>query len=333
MKKAKIYWGEVNKHLHDVISNLECEQVFVLVDENTKEHCLPLLDLPEHHIIQIASGEEHKNIQTCQKIWAELLVKKATRKALLINLGGGVIGDMGSFSAACFKRGIHFVNVPTTLLAMVDASVGGKTGVDFMNQKNMIGLFINSFATIIDPTFLKTLPLRQIQSGKAEMLKHGLIAKPQHFEQIQLEGIPDIELIKESVAIKEQFVKADPLDNNLRQSLNFGHTIGHAMESAALSDGKDMLHGEAVGLGMIIELKLSTLYGGLDKSEAQGYINKLIQFYGDINYTEKELKDWLEWASNDKKNASHSVNFSLLVKGGRVKNNINLTLKDILLIL
>lgn len=333
MNKSTIYWGDVNKYLNDVIANLDCEQIFLLVDENTQRHCLPHLDLREFHVIKIPSGEAHKNIETCQAIWANLLDKKATRKALLINLGGGVIGDMGAFCAASFKRGIYFINIPTTLLAMVDASSGGKTGVDFMNQKNMIGLFVNPIATIIDPIFLQTLPTRHIQSGKAEMLKHGLIYNLQHFQHIQLEGIPDLDQIKESVNIKKHFVEADPFDHNLRQSLNFGHTIGHAIESTALSKDEDLLHGEAVGKGMMVELKLSTLYGGLDKKEADGYIDKLTEFFGETKYSEQDLKEWIEWASNDKKNESNQLSFSLLERGGKVKNNIQLSPSDVLRIL
>jgi 3-dehydroquinate synthase len=330
MDNPQLYFGKLNQHLQEVLKQTDFTTLFILVDENTNDDCLPFLELPAHQVLLIESGEKHKNIQTCQSIWAELLSRQADRHSILINLGGGVIGDMGGFCAATFKRGIRFINIPTTLLAMVDASVGGKTGVDFMNQKNMIGLFTSPLATLIDPLFLNTLDQRQIKSGQAEMIKHGLIANLDHFEKaIQANEFP-LALIKESVEIKQHIVEQDPFEKNIRKSLNFGHTLGHAIESAALSEGNNILHGEAVALGMILELKLSVLHCSLDKDEADNYIEKIAAKYGHPPLDSNYLSALIEWCGNDKKNENKGINCSLMSSGGNIKNNINLSQEQIL---
>ena len=252
-----IKYGSIKEELHSFLATNKYTQVFILVDENTLEHCLPLLPNFDYQIIKIESGERNKNIETCQKIWQNLLNNNADRKALLINLGGGVISDMGGFCASTYKRGIDFINIPTTLLAMVDATIGGKTGIDFGFQKNMIGLFSLAKTVLIDATFLKTLNYRQIKSGKAEMLKHGLIANEQHFTQIISSAIPNLDLIKASIAIKQEIVSTDPFEKGIRKSLNFGHTLGHALEAYYLANNLDILHGEAIAQGMIWAIQLS----------------------------------------------------------------------------
>lgn len=324
------FFGSVNEHLALFFQKERYSQLVVLVDENTATLCLPLLKLPEHFLIQIESGEKHKNIQTCQNIWAQLLDKGIDRQAILLNLGGGVIGDMGGFCASCFKRGIRFINIPTTLLAMVDASIGAKTGVDFMNQKNMIGLFSNPRAVIIDPIFLNTLEARQIRSGKAEMLKHGIIANENHFEDCIEVDLPSLELIKDSIRIKERIVDQDPLEQGIRKALNFGHTLGHAIESAALSEGKNVLHGEAVAHGMILELLLSALYADLDQAFVNHATKRLVQLYGTPKFDSASLNNLIDLCFNDKKNENQGINFSLISSPGEVKININLSREEIL---
>jgi 3-dehydroquinate synthase len=248
-----------------------------------------------------------------------LLKYKADRQALLINLGGGVIGDMGGFCASTFKRGIRFINIPTTLLAMVDASIGGKTGIDFMQQKNMIGSFTSPHAIFVDPIFLHTLSSRLLLSGKAEMLKHGLIANEAHFKSCLEVLKPDLALIKESISIKDKIVKHDPYEKGIRKSLNFGHTMG-----------EDLLHGEAVALGMILELKLSVLYAGLDSQLATNIIQNLSKIYGQVKLSPSYITSLIDRCENDKKNNSKGINFSLLGQLGQAQNNVSLSPDEIL---
>ena len=239
---------------------------FVLVDENTEQHCYTLIKdlLPKHSLIQIKAGEEFKTIETCCLIWERLTQANADRKSLLINLGGGVIGDMGGFAASCYKRGINFINIPTTLLAMVDASVGGKTGVDFNGFKNQIGLFSEPEAVFIYTTFLKTLAERELTSGFAEVVKHYLIADEKAFEELaqakpSLKTLNWQQVIAASAHIKSTIVNQDPQEKGIRKALNFGHTIGHGVESFYLQQDKtkQLLHGEAVAVGLITESYLS----------------------------------------------------------------------------
>lgn len=333
MSKSKIYYGAVNQQLLEVLTQENYTKLFVLVDENTKTHCLPLLNLPKHQLIEIESGEKHKNLQTCQVIWAKLMGLKADRNSLLINLGGGVIGDMGGFCAASFKRGMRFINIPTTLLAMVDASLGGKTGVDFMNQKNMIGLFASPLATFIDPLFLDTLSKRQVKSGQAEMIKHGLIASQSHFEKtIGAQEFP-LALIRESVEIKQHIVNQDPFEKNIRKSLNFGHTLGHAIESAALSEGKDLLHGEAIAQGMILAIRLSISENLLDPLTGLSIIKQIENLYEKPSYTQADLSMLLALAKNDKKNIGEQMQYTLLESVGQVVFDVTISPKKVIQLL
>ena len=333
MLNSIIKYGNIQKELIQFLEDNSFTQIFILVDENTKKHCLPLLPKFDFTLIEIESGEKNKNIDTCQLIWSKLLNHNADRKALLINLGGGVISDMGSFCASTYKRGIDFINIPTTLLAMVDATIGGKTGIDFGFQKNMIGLFSLAKCVFVDATFLNTLDNRQIKSGKAEMLKHGLIANENHFNKVLQTDIPNLELIKDSIAIKQNIVNKDPYEKGPRKSLNFGHTLGHALETYYLEKGKDILHGEAIAQGMIWALKLSVQYSNLNGEIALNSIQKIKAIYGEILLDKKEFSALISIAKNDKKNNSNNINFCLLSSIENCKINIALNEEEILITL
>lgn len=333
MGKTVIAYGPIKELLSSFLAKHSYSKIAILVDENTKKFCLPLLPRLKHIVIEIRSGETFKNVETCSFIWESLLEHKLDRQSLLINLGGGVITDMGGFSASCFKRGIDFINIPTTLLAMVDASIGAKTGVDFGYQKNMIGLFSPAQKVLIDPTFLKTLEQRQILSGKAEMLKHGIIASKNHFDKIVSSESIELESIKESIEIKAKIVAQDPTENGLRKSLNFGHTLGHALETWSLKNDKDILHGEAVAQGMIWAIQLSIKYNNYDKVNGKGLIAKLEKLYGKKELSKQQMLELIAIAENDKKNDENGIHFCLLKNEYQLDTSVVLAEKDILLAL
>ena len=293
--------------------------VFVLTDENTRQHCLPQLPCLENAVvIEIKSGEQHKNIATMQNIWTQMASSGGDRKSLFINLGGGVIGDMGGLAASLFKRGIDFINVPTTLLSQVDASCGGKLAVDFNNLKNEIGLFRNPNKVIVSTQFLKTLPENQLVSGMAEMIKHALILVPEHFNEIKEFNPqkPDWQLlsnlVETSIKIKNYFTEKDPTEKNIRKMLNFGHTIGHAIESYSFDTPNPLLHGEAVAAGMICELFLSNKYlnfPALKMLDITGYINTLFKPF---QFKPTIYENLYNLMTHDKKNSGGNINFSLL---------------------
>ena len=285
-------------------------KVAILVDENTKRDCLYKLPKIENAIIiEIKSGEEYKNISTCNFIWEQLTINNFDRNSLLINLGGGVIGDMGGFCAATYKRGLEFINIPTTLLAMVDASVGGKSGIDFKGFKNQIGLFNNPKAVLISPEFLETLAESELKSGFAEVVKHTLISDNSLWVKLNNTPYTDLDwkdIIDTSVRIKNKIVLADPFEKGERKKLNFGHTFGHAIESYYLEKGTPISHGEAVFMGMILETEISDL-SETDKNEIKNYI--LSNF--SLPYTPKKL-NLHKFLINDKKNQDGKINFTLL---------------------
>src|SRR6201996_7996258 len=270
-----IYFENTLAELVNFINKGNYSRFFVLTDENTGKHCLPLIrkyidNLDNFDIIEINAGEENKNIDFCVGVWKMLIDFSADRQSLLINLGGGVISDLGGFSASTYKRGIDFVHVPTTLLSQVDASVGGKTGIDLDNIKNIIGTFTQPKAVFIAYDFLKTLPPRQILSGLAEMLKHGLITDAAFWNDLKNSDLsfPGEELIYKSIQIKNKVVLEDPKEMGIRKSLNFGHTIGHAVETnSLLHDENPLTHGEAIAIGMICESYLSHKKTGLGSNE------------------------------------------------------------------
>ncbi len=316
---------EIFKQFTDVKS-------FVLVDENTEKYCLSEIEryLPKgFQLIKIQSGESNKTLNTVARIWETLSTKGANRKSLLINLGGGVIGDMGGFAASTFKRGIPFINIPTTLLAQVDASVGGKTGFDFMGLKNEIGCFSAPEKVIIYPQFLKSLDKENILSGFAEMIKHALIHDAKHYQKLKTFNIQNtdfdynelLQLIKQSVSIKKHFVENDPYEKNIRKALNFGHTFGHAFESYFLGTDKELLHGKAVAFGMIFDAVLSNKKCTFPMEKLFDITNFITRLYGKLKFTKEDYEKLFALMQHDKKNEQQQVNFTLLSAIGEVKIN------------
>jgi 3-dehydroquinate synthase len=290
--------------------------VFIICDENTEAYCLPLISgaFAKGYIISVHSGEQHKNLESCTTIWSLLTKQMADRKALLINLGGGVICDMGGFAASCYKRGIDFLHIPTTLLAMVDASVGGKTGIDYDGFKNQIGVFREAKEVLICPMFLETLEDRQIRSGMAEVIKHYLIADADAFHEVARSPqlIPDRALIEKAVAIKTQFVTADPFEKNVRKTLNFGHTIGHAIESHYLTTDQPLLHGEAIAIGMAVETIISHRLGLLAEDAQKQILDVLKENFDLRVLPEADIDQIVSLTAQDKKNEAGSTKFVLL---------------------
>jgi 3-dehydroquinate synthase len=301
----------------------EYHEVYVLVDEHTAEFCLPLLEAYTGplKIIRIKSGEENKSLETCGEIWGMLLQSQADRKMLLLNLGGGVITDIGGFCAALYKRGVSFINIPTTLLAMVDASIGSKTGINFLGIKNTIGCFKSPLAVYIYTPFLETLPEREYLAAFAEICKHALVADRHYWDKLKLmhpsEDLNIDEVIDHSLKIKQQFIAADPYDNNIRKSLNFGHTIGHALEALSQKTGKNpMLHGEAVAAGMLMETYLSHRKSGLKLTVLNELIVFYKKFFSPVKLAEFSMDELLILMKNDKKNENGKICFTLLREVG-----------------
>jgi len=307
--------------LNVYIDQIKPSKIFILVDENTHNYCLPILlpnletDAP-FEIIQIEAGEENKNIGTTTQLWEIFSEMEADRKSLLINLGGGVITDMGGFVASTYKRGFKFINIPTTLLAMCDASIGGKTGIDHQYLKNIIGTFALPEAIFFYPKFLETLKFEELRSGFAEMLKHGLIGDAEHWNDlISIEKIaPEFiePFIKKSMEIKNNVVSKDFKEENVRKTLNFGHTIGHAVESLFLKKGNLIPHGEAVALGMICETHLAFLCGLIDVEVSSVIISKIKRLFPYIDISEFKNGAIMDLMFNDKKNQGGNINFSLI---------------------
>ncbi len=329
LPEYNIYIGHIQRALRHFVTDRQYSQHLLIADENTATHCLPILaeylaDIP-FKVITIPPGEVHKNIQTCEKIWSSLMHNQTDRRALVLNLGGGVIGDMGGFCAGTFKRGIDFIQIPTTLLSQVDASVGGKLGIDFADIKNSIGLFKNPGAVFIDPVFLKTLPKREITSGFAEIIKHCLIADRDQWNSLQLvknlEQVDWTALIAHSVLIKKQIVESDPFEKGIRKALNFGHTIGHAIESYFLSSKTPLLHGEAIALGMICEAHLSFQRQGLTNQELEQILSFIKTLYPQPIIPRDSFQELIHLMQNDKKNVDKKINFSLIQPIGQVHVN------------
>ena len=328
-------------HLHTLLADLPKGQLFVLTDSHTAEYCLPILadsigQIP-YHLLTIEAGEQSKNLASVQAVWDFMLKHRATREALLINLGGGMITDLGGFAAATYMRGIRFVNIPTTLLAMVDASSGGKTGVDYQGIKNVIGTFTPPVATLIHPDFLRTLPSTELLSGFAEMLKHALIASPKEWIkllQLAQEELPQEQFVEAlsstgalqaSIQIKENVVSQDPHEAGLRKILNFGHTVGHAIESTMLhhtTPHYTMLHhtshGYCVLWGMVAEVYLSVVHTGCPREVLQQLTQIMLQWYGRPQCDCKQREELIARMYQDKKNsANYPPNFTLLQEVGK----------------
>ncbi len=305
-------------------------KIFILVDSNTHDHCLsrflPLLETAiSIEVIEIEAGEIHKTIETCVGVWQTLSDLDGDRKSLLINLGGGVVTDLGGFVASTFKRGIAYINIPTTLLSMVDASVGGKTGVDLGTLKNQIGVISTADLVLIDTNYLSTLPKNEMRSGLAEMLKHGLISseaywnKFTNFSELNLEDLDT--LIYESVLIKKAVVDEDPFENGLRKTLNFGHTLGHAIESYFLSNPNkvSLLHGEAIAIGMVLALYLSQELAHFPANKVLEIKQLFRRYYGKVTFETSDYPPIIDLMKYDKKNSHGNINFVLLEDIGKAK--------------
>lgn len=305
--------------LMNKLTRLNKSSIIIICDENTQQYVEQLKTVIDTksvlNVLQIKSGEEHKNIQTVMMIWDFLTQLKCTRETVVLNLGGGVITDMGGFAAATYKRGIDFVNIPTTLLSMVDAAIGGKTGVDYLGYKNQIGVFQHPIYTIIDASFLQTLPKEQLVSGYAEVLKHGLIADKSYWElcsNYNLDSAQWEDIIKKSLSIKETIVLSDPLEKGARKMLNFGHSIGHAIESFFLNVDSPILHGNAVAAGMICEAYISYCKGFLPKQELDSVVTTINHYFEKIRIQPKDYQCIIDNTKQDKKNTEHTVNLTLL---------------------
>lgn len=316
----------LNLHLKEnKYSNL-----FIIVDSNTNEFCLPQF-LPYLEtdliieIIEFEAGEENKNIETCVQIWNVLTELGADRKSLVINLGGGVVTDLGGFVASTFKRGVDFIHIPTTLLSMVDASVGGKNGVDLGNLKNQIGVINVPSMVLIDTHYLQTVPQNEMRSGLAEMLKHGLIYDKNYWEQfLDLKAVDFAdfdELIYRSVIIKNEIVSQDPTEKNIRKSLNFGHTLGHAIESYFLENQNKttLLHGEAIAVGMILESYISLHKNLINEAEFLQIKTTIKSIFDDISFDDNDIDPILELLIHDKKNEYGTIQFALIEGIGKIK--------------
>ena len=299
---------------------MDYSTIFILVDENTMEHCYPkfitFLDTKKTiELIEIESGEIHKNLETCIGVWNAITELGGDRKSLLITLGGGVITDLGGFVASCFKRGIDFVNIPTTLLSMVDASVGGKTGVDLGVLKNQIGLFANPQMVLVDHEYLETVTEREIKSGTAEILKYGLTYDVNLFHQIKNNNDLKIsDLIFRSVEIKNEVVLQDPKEQNLRKILNFGHTLGHAIESFYLEseDKENLTHGEAIAIGMVCECYISHKLLNFPVDKLNEVKEVVLSIYTKTKLLKEDFSAIMNLLKHDKKNVNGQVNFVLL---------------------
>jgi 3-dehydroquinate synthase len=301
----------------------------VFVDSNTRELCLPLiqsfLEGEKVVVIEAPEGELNKHLGTCQQLWEQMFAGGVGRRWCAICLGGGVLEDMSGFVASTFKRGIDFLQIPTTLLSMVDSSVGGKLGVDFYQLKNSIGLFANPIAVWIDPVFLKTLSPREIRSGYAEIIKHGLIADRQQWDNLRqltsLDGVDWQQIIPASVNVKREVVLEDPFEKGLRKALNFGHTIGHAIESYWLDTDDRLLHGEAIAAGMIMEAWLSTKLEALTEEGLAEVVDHILAIYGHQAIPETAFPELVRLMQQDKKNEDHRINFTLLAAPGKAVVN------------
>ncbi len=314
-----VFDNELNE-LQSFLIDHDYSQLLILVDRNTNDHCLPVIqaaipDIVDYDIIEVDPGEENKNIDFCIGVWKTMLDFGADRKALMMNLGGGVVTDMGGFAASTYKRGIDFLNVPTTLLSQVDASVGGKTGIDLDNVKNIIGTFSQPKAVFISNKFLETLDDRQILSGFAEVIKHGLIKDKDLFIRCKSVILPEIPegLVYESVVIKNSVITEDPTEKGIRKILNFGHTIGHAIEGYSLvNDVNPLLHGEAIAIGMVCEAYLSYKFNNLEKSELDEIVSYLQSIYPSYQLNSAIYPELLDLMKNDKKNEGNKLGFALL---------------------
>ena len=322
------------KDLTDFLVKKTYSSLAVLADENTRRHCYPLIKefLPTHVIIEVKSGEVHKNIRSCISIWQEMTKYSLDRHSCLLILGGGVLGDMGGFCAATYKRGIDFILVPTTLLAQVDASIGGKLGIDFEHFKNHIGVFQQPVLTLLFDGFLRTLPEPELRSGFAEIIKHALISDARVWKEIELKDLKDQPfkmLIKHSVEFKARVTTEDPKEKGLRKILNAGHTIGHALERFRLARGKGILHGEAIAVGLIAECYIAEKLGLISQDDLTGIVKFILKTYGKVNIATDELDAIAQLTLQDKKNKNNNIMCVLLDGIGKAKWDYAISLESV----
>ena len=343
MEKQKIIISkDLCQSLTQAIDEVKHDLLFVLCDETTERLCLPVISdfecMRGAQLITIPATDTHKTLESLSHVWSELQRMGATRHSLMVNLGGGMVTDLGGFAASTFKRGIPYINIPTTLLSMVDASVGGKTGINFGGLKNEIGVFNNARSVILDTTFLRTMDHENICSGYAEMLKHGLINNEEMWAELlnfDLESLDNLEhldilgrMVAESVAVKQRIVTEDPTEQGIRKALNLGHTAGHAFESLAL-ERKPVLHGYAVAWGMIVELYLCCVKTNFPQNQMRQTVAFIKENYGRMEITCDDYPHLIELMHHDKKNQGNSINFTLLGGIGDIRINQTATEEEI----
>jgi 3-dehydroquinate synthase len=325
---------KIDKAFFEPLDELEYSRLGLVIDENVHHHHYKRLKkyLPDHTVFKVRAGEQHKNIATCEKIWRYFYDRGFDRQALVLVIGGGVTTDMGGYAAECWKRGLRYVLMPTTLLGMVDAAVGGKFGVDFRDGKNLIGLFGEPMAIWMATDFLNTLPERDLKAGYAEVLKHGLISDRIFWEKCSTK-FPNIEKYEEvegllwrSIELKQEVVDIDPLERGLRKILNFGHTIGHALESLYLKTETPLLHGEAVAIGMVLEARLSAEHTGLKRTDARMIEERLEALGFELWPAKVEWDTMEELLLQDKKAKSGELRFTLLENIGNARVDVPIPL-------
>ena len=335
------FTNHVGRELDSIIDEMKPASVFILVDTNSNNEVLPRLQMLSEeagkaHVIIIQNGDSNKNIESLSKVWQQLSDNGATRNSLLINVGGGMVTDLGAFAASTFKRGIRFINIPTTLLAAVDASVGGKTGINFNGLKNEVGTFRNADAVIISTIFFNTLSLTELKSGYAEMIKHALLTSSEEYTSLISRQVQDIspdallQLLEKSVSVKRDIVTQDPTEKGIRRALNLGHTAGHAFEALAMERKSPIPHGYAVAYGMVVSLILSHMKFGLDTNEIHRYATYTRETYGAFAFDCNQYPRLLELMGHDKKNeVAGNVNFTLLKSIGEPVCGNNISTDDI----
>lgn len=339
MNQDIIIADNLEQSLAEAIGKVEHDKLFVLTDTTTEELCWPVVKdyavMKDAIVITIAPTDEAKTLETLAKVWTALQKGRATRHSLMVNLGGGMVTDLGGFAASTFKRGMTYINIPTTLLSQVDASVGGKTGINFGGLKNEIGVFNCARCVILSSTFLRTLDRENLLSGYAEMLKHGLLSSKEDWAELLRFDIsaPDYAmlqiLVAKSVNVKEQIVNEDPTEKGIRKALNLGHTAGHAIESLALKEGRTVLHGYAVAWGLLMELYLSARKCGFPAKEMHQMEAYVKEHYGKFLYECKHYDMLCDFMSHDKKNQGSSINFTLLGGIGDIRINQTASMEEI----
>lgn len=322
------------KELTDFLTLKKYSQVVVVTDNNTRKHCYPLLKdaLPKHTLLETMSGEEFKNLETCVYLWEKLTALKADRHAVMVVLGGGVLGDMAGFCAATYKRGIDFILLPTTLLAQADASIGGKLGIDFDSFKNHIGVFQQPVLTLLHSGFLSTLPEIELRSGFAEVIKHALISDKRLWNEIKSKGLQEQSwdiLLEHSATFKYSIIEQDPTEKGIRKILNAGHTIGHALESYLLKKGRKVTHGEAVAAGLVAEAHLAFEREFITRDHLQSIKSYVREIFGKLSFKDSEIGSIAEYTIQDKKNKGNEILCVLLKEEGSAGWDYTISLQDV----